>query len=48
MVFMKTFFCRENPMPELLLPALKNVSETGVNETMYVIDRNCSKHAARH
>lgn len=35
-------------MPELLLPALKNVAETAVNETMYVIDRHFSKHAARY
>ncbi|PSR82549.1 Alpha/Beta hydrolase protein [Coniella lustricola] len=34
MIYNKTFFCREEPMPELLMPALKHMSETAVMETI--------------
>lgn len=35
-------------MPKLLLPALKNLAETAINETMYVADEGPLKHAARY
>lgn len=34
MIYNKTFFCREDPMPKLLLPALKHMTETTVHQTM--------------
>lgn len=37
MVFSKTFVCRDNPLPELLMPAYKNLTEDKtVYGTMYV------------
>lgn len=39
MVYNKTFLCREDPLPELMMTAMKHSSETTVGQTMYVAPR---------
>lgn len=36
MVYNKAFLCREDPLPELMMTAMKHLSETTVGQTMYV------------